>query len=96
MAIKDYAKKVAGKKKHEIFLFTLSTCAWCMKTKKLLNTLGIEYSYIDVDLLDDDVRDEVMKDFDRWNSDESFPTIVINNKRCITGYHEDKIRELDK
>lgn len=96
MPIKDYAKKVSGSKKHEIFLFTLSTCVWCMKTRKLLNSLGLEYSYIDLDLLNDDVRDEVEKEFVRWNPDETFPTIVINNKKCVIGYQEDELKELGK
>ncbi|HKZ45516.1 MAG TPA: glutaredoxin [archaeon] len=94
MPIKNYAKKVPGKKKNEILLFTLSTCVWCKKAKKLLNDIGLEYSYIDVDLLDDDVRDEVVKEFVHWNPDESFPTIVINNKKCIKGYQEDELKEL--
>lgn len=96
MSIKDYAKKVPGKKRDEIFMFTLSTCVWCMKTKKLLNSLGIEYSYIDVDLVEGDIEDEVIKEFNRWNPKESFPTIVINNKKSIIGYQEDKIVELGK
>lgn len=67
-----------------------------MKTKKLLDSLGIEYSYIDVDLLDDDASDEMNKEIARWNPKESFPTIVIDNKKCIVGYQEDKIKELGK
>jgi len=94
MTIKDYAKNVSGKKKDDILLFALSTCAWCIKTKKLLNKLGIEYSYIDVDSLKDDV--EVVKELKHWNPRQSFPTIVINNKKCIIGYQEDKIKELGK
>jgi len=96
MTIRDYAKRVAGKKKDDIFLFTLSTCVWCMKTKKLLNSLGIEYSYIDIDLVEDDIKEEVIKEFNRWNPHQSFPTVVINNKECIIGYQEDKIMELGK
>ena len=96
MSIKDYAKKVPGKKKVDLFLFTLSTCGWCMKTKKLLKDLGVEYSYIDVDLMSDDIRDEVIKEFNRWNPKQSFPTIVVNNKDFIIGFQEDKIRELAK
>jgi glutaredoxin-like protein NrdH len=95
MSIKDYATKVAGKKKNDILMFTLSTCVWCMKTKKLLSSLGIEYSYIDVDLVGDDIE-EVIKEFNRWNPKQSFPTIVINNKKSIIGFQEDKIKELDK
>lgn len=96
MAIKNYAKKVNGKKKGDIFLFTLSTCVWCMKTKKLLEDLGVEYSYVDVDLVEDDNKEEVVKEFNRWNPKQSFPTIVINNKKCIIGYQEDQIKELGK
>ena len=96
MAIKDYAKKVAGKKKDDIFLFTLSTCVWCKKTKKLLKELGLEYSYIDLDMMEHEIEDEVVKEFDHWNPKQSFPTIVVNNKMCIVGYEEDKIKELGK
>jgi len=96
MSIKGYEKKVPGKKKNDILLFTLSTCIWCKKTKKLLSDLGVEYSYIDVDLLDSDIEDEVMKELRRWNPRQSFPTIVLNNKKCIKGYEEDKIKELAK
>lgn len=93
---KRLCKKGSREEKGDIFLFTLSTCVWCMKTKKLLSSLGIEYSYIDVDLVEDEIEDEVMKEFNRWNPEESFPTIVINGKKCIIGYHEDEIKEIGK
>jgi glutaredoxin len=96
MPVKDYAKKVKGKKKDEIFLFALSTCGWCAKTKKLLDSLGVEYSYIDVDLVGDEIRDEVVEEFGRWNPDESFPTIVINNKDCIIGFKEEELKGILK
>jgi len=96
MPVKDYATKVKGKKKDEIFLFALSTCGWCAKTKKMFNSLGIEYRYIDVDLVEDEKRDEVMEEFERWNPDESFPTIVINNKKCIIGFREEELKEILK
>jgi len=89
------AKKISGKKKGDIFMFALSTCGWCMKTKKLLNSLGIEYSYVDVDLLDDP-NDSILEEFARWNPNESFPTIVIDNKKCIIGYKEEEIAALGK
>jgi glutaredoxin-like protein NrdH len=94
MSIKDYAKKVNGKKIGEILMFTLSTCVWCMKTKKLLKDLGVEYSYIDVDLLDEKFLHEVEHEFKHWNPKMSFPTIVINKKNCVVGFREDEIRKL--
>ncbi len=92
--IKKFAEKVAGKKKEDIIIFTLSTCVWCNRTKRLLKSMGIEYSYIDVDLLEENARDEIIKEFERWSPEHDFPTIVVDGKRCIIGYHEDRIKEL--
>jgi glutaredoxin-like protein NrdH len=93
MAFKQYIKFVDGEKKAEILIYTLSTCIWCKKTKSLLQGLGVCYSYVDVDLLDEVTKKEVMKEVGRWNKLRSFPTIVINNKECIQGYKEDRIKE---
>ncbi len=92
MKLEKYAKKVPGKGKGDIFLFALSTCGWCRKTKNLLNDLGLEYRYIDVDLLDAQAKREVVEEVARWNPSTSYPTIVINNKG-IVGFQEDEIRQ---
>jgi len=52
MEYEKYVKNVQGNNAGDIFLFALSTCVWCRKTKSLLNELGVEYSYVDVDLLE--------------------------------------------
>jgi glutaredoxin-like protein NrdH len=93
MDVKKYAKSVPGKKA-DILMFTLSTCVWCMKTKKLLKDMGVEYNYIDVDLLDEKFLDEVQEEFRHWNPDMSFPTIIINKKNCVVGFREEEIRKL--
>jgi glutaredoxin-like protein NrdH len=92
MKLEQYATKVPGKSKGDITLFALSTCGWCRKTKNLLNDLGLEYRYIDVDLLDAQAKREVVEEVARWNPSTSYPTIVINNK-SIVGFQEDKIRQ---
>ncbi len=93
MKLEKYAKKVPGKRKGDILLFALSTCGWCRKTKNLLDTLGVGYRYIDVDLLDGEARNEVMAELDRWNKAHSFPSVVIDDDRCIVGFQEDKITQ---
>lgn len=84
---------VKGENKGHIVLYALSTCGWCRKTKRLLNELGVEYQYIDVDLLNGKEKDETMKTVKHHNPKGSFPTLVINDKNCIVGFEEDKIRE---
>ncbi len=83
---------VPGINKGKLLLYTLSTCIWCKKTKNLLNTFGLEYDYIDVDLLTDQERDDALNELKNWNPSSSFPTLVINNQKCIIGFKEPEIR----
>jgi len=87
------AKHVSGKNRGSIFLYALSTCVWCKKTKSLLNDLGLEYSYVDVDLLPASEEAHIDQEMQRWNPRRSFPTVVINNETCIVGFQPDKIKE---
>ena len=84
---------VEGNKKCDILVYALSTCVWCRKTKNLLNTLGVDYYFIDVDLLEGAEKEKIFKEMKHWNPAGSFPTIVIDNKRCIAGYDEERIRK---
>ncbi|MHB0877506.1 MAG: glutaredoxin family protein [Anaerolineae bacterium] len=90
--MESYVKHVEGKKVADVFLYALSTCVWCRKTKALLNELGVEYDYVDVDLLAGDDRQKVMTEVQRWNPSRSFPTIVINNDKAIVGFDELKVK----
>jgi glutaredoxin-like protein NrdH len=94
MDIRPIAKNVPGAKKRNVLMFALSTCGWCKKTKKLLSSLGMEYDYIDVDLLEGSDKNRVMKEFAKWNPGQSFPTLVFDNKHCVIGYEENRIKEL--
>ena len=84
---------VSGKNAGKIMLYALSTCVWCRKTKNLLNTLGVQYDYIDVDLLRGEERENIISTIHKWNPSGSFPTIVINDSQCINGFQEDEIRK---
>lgn len=87
------SKHVDGKNKGKINLYALSTCIWCRKVKDLLNTLGVAYDYTDVDTLEGDQRQKTVDEIKKWNPACSFPTLVINNKKCIVGYNETEIKE---
>ena len=95
MEYEKYIKHVSGKKNGDVFLFAISTCGWCGMTKKLLNQLGVDYRYVDVDLLEGKAKTEADKEVSRWNPIESFPTIIIN-KKCIVGFQEDELKRLLK
>jgi glutaredoxin-like protein NrdH len=84
---------VPGKKSGHVTLYALSTCGWCQKTKRLLDDLGVEYYYEYVDHLQGNEREKAIQEVTTWNPICSFPTLVINNEKCIIGYKEDEIRE---
>jgi glutaredoxin-like protein NrdH len=84
---------VSGKNAGHLVLYALSTCPWCKKTKQLLNDLGVEYDYADVDLLTAEEKDEAISIVKKWNPRSSFPTLVLNDSLCIVGFEEDKIRK---
>lgn len=92
--MKNKLTRVKGEKKGEIFLYALSTCGWCKKTRELLDKLGIEYYFVYVDLLNKEDNAAIKSELTRWNPQCSFPTIVVNNNSCIVGFKEDKIKEL--
>jgi glutaredoxin len=85
-------KQVEGRKAGKLMLYAISTCPWCRKTKALLNELGVEYSYIDVDLVPEE-EDKIRREVERWNDRLSFPTLVIDDEEVIIGFQEERIRQ---
>jgi len=82
---------VPGKNRGKITLFALSTCGWCRKTKRFLDSLGVGYDYIDMDLVDRTESEKFRQEQAKWNPDCDFPTLVIHEKKCIVGYNEDEM-----
>ena len=87
---------VPGKKSANLMLYALSTCVWCQKTKQFLDELGVAYDYEYIDNLEGDLRDKAMDKVKVWNPKCTFPTLVIDNKKCIVGFKEEEIREAVK
>jgi glutaredoxin len=84
---------VKGKNRGTILLYAISTCGWCKKTKKLLDKLGVEYSYIDVDLVGREEKKRIDEEVQKWNPQRNYPMIVINDKKGIVGFKEQEIKE---
>ena len=60
----------------------------------MLDNLGIEYHYIDVDKEEGDEREIAKNELKNWNPDLTFPTVVINNEKCIIGFKEEEIKKV--
>jgi len=89
------AVKVPGKNsKHKVFMYALSTCAWCKLTKGFLKDNNIEYEYVDVDLCNEEDREKINKDILKRGGRLSYPALVIDNKTLINGFRKDEIKEI--
>ena len=75
-----------------ITLYALSTCIWCRKTRRMLDSLGVDYRLIEVDLLSPAEQSEAADEMRRWNPVCSYPVLVFNAEWAIQGYREDEIR----
>jgi glutaredoxin-like protein NrdH len=86
--------KVSGKNsKHRVLVYALSTCVWCKMTKQFLKDNGIEFEYVDVDLCDDNDKEEIHRDIQSKGGSLSYPTIIVDDKIVITGFRKDQLKE---
>ena len=84
---------VDGREKGKIVLYALSTCVWCRRTKKLLGELGVAYDYVFIDQKSGEERELYKDEIRKHNPRCSYPTLVLNDERCIVGYQDEEIRE---
>jgi glutaredoxin-like protein NrdH len=90
-------EKVTGtNNKHKVFVYALSTCAWCKKTKKYLKDKGIEFEFVDVDLCDKEDLEQIKKDISKHGLPMSFPIVIVDDKNHIVGFREEKLDEAFK
>ena len=86
--------KVYGKKNdHKVTIFALSTCVWCKLTKQFLNDNDVAYEFVDVDLLDENDKNKVHETILSKGGSLSYPTTIVDDKKVITGFRKDQLKE---
>jgi glutaredoxin len=87
-------EQVPGKNsKNKVFLYALSTCAWCKMTKEFLKENDVEFEYVDVDQCSEDDLKKIKEDILGKGGHLSYPVIIVNDKTLINGFRKDKIKE---
>lgn len=72
--------------KKRVKVYALSTCAACKEVKKFLDEHNIKYEYIVVDTLESAEQWLITKEMKRYNHEERYPTIVV--EEVIVGFNE--------
>ncbi|MCW3978892.1 MAG: glutaredoxin family protein [Candidatus Bathyarchaeota archaeon] len=86
--------KVEGENRsHGVFIYALSTCGWCKKTKQFLRDNGIEYEYLDVDTATSEERRAAIKHLQERKVPLGFPVTIVDDETIISGYDPGAIKE---
>jgi glutaredoxin len=89
----DVVKVPGENSKRKVFMYALSTCAWCKRAKQFLKENKVEYEYVDVDLCGTEDKEKVRKEILSRGGSLNYPTIIIDDKILITGFRKDKLKE---
>jgi len=79
---------------HHTVFYGLSTCVWCRRTRQFLESQGVKFDFVYVDLLKSQEREEAIEQVRRWNPAVSFPTVVVDDSQCVIGYKPEKLKEV--
>ncbi len=76
----------------DVFIYALSTCGHCKRTKQFLNDADVTYESVDVDLCEGDKRTALIDEVKKHNPKCTFPTILIGD-HVIIGFKEEDIKK---
>lgn len=73
----------------KLVLLALSTCGFCKRAIRFLNDNGFSYSYIYVDKMEPEVKEQLKEEF-RGSFTERllYPALIINETEVLTGFIE--------
>lgn len=78
----------------DVFMYTLSTCPWCRKTKQFFKEKNIPFKYVDYDLAQVQEQEKIIEDMSRrGGKNTAFPFVVVDGN-VVVGYNPDRYMEL--
>lgn len=84
-----------GKNVGDITVYALSYCPYCHHALEFLNEHDIAYKYVFVDTAPPEEAETIEEQVEKYNPDETFPTIVVDGgKQVIIGYNEPALEKL--
>lgn len=76
----------------KVYMYTLSTCPWCMKTRAFFAEHGIPYEFIDYDLADEATQARIARELDAAGA-SGFPFVRIGDQ-VVEGYQPARFARL--
>jgi glutaredoxin len=76
-----------------VTVYALSTCPWCMKTKRYFTKKKIPFTCVDYDLVSDKEQERIMEIVTKHGGTGEFPFIIIG-KDTVSGYDPEEFAKL--
>jgi glutaredoxin len=70
----------------KIFMYALSTCPCCRKTKQFFRDRNIPFKYVDHDLVGEKEQKKILEKMSRYGGSTAFPFVKIDGEAVI-GYN---------
>jgi glutaredoxin len=70
----------------KVFMYSLSTCPWCRKTKNFFKINNVPFDFVDYDLQSEAEQEKIMDKIEKISNARSFPVVMIGD-RVIVGYN---------
>ncbi len=77
----------------KVFMYTLSTCPWCRRTKKWFTDNKIPFEFVDYDLQPADKQAKIEQEMMSKGGNMAFPWVVIDGE-IIVGWNPKKYAEV--
>ena len=77
----------------KVFLYALSTCPWCRKTKKFFQENKIPFDFVDYDLQSEEKQEHIIVEMTKLGGGSGFPLVVIG-KEVIVGYNPQRFAQI--
>jgi len=77
----------------QVFVYALSTCPWCRRTKQFFTDRGVPYDSVDIDKVDDDEGDRLADEAYDLSGSRAYPVVRIGDE-VVVGYAPEKYRRL--
>jgi glutaredoxin len=91
----EFVKEDGSNQKYDITVFALSTCGFCRRGLQFLRENKIKFKYIYVDKMDFEVKEKVKTELqEKFKERVVFPYLVLNDTEVLTGFIEEKWKEV--
>jgi glutaredoxin-like protein NrdH len=77
--------------KYELTIYALSTCGFCKRAINFLKENSIKFKYVYFDELDMSTQEQLKRSLtEQFGEKLAFPFVVIENKKCMVGFEQQK------